>query len=142
MDKLVFIKNIEAVVSQNGNPYTKITDQDNATWSLFSNIKVEVNRAYLFTFEVNAKGFNNIQKITPLVNIFQQKALKEVSNRNDFLRLYGMAVSYSKDLVMSGKVELPELFTWADKIYDAINLKADNEMGKLEPPEFNLSNDE
>ncbi len=136
MDKLVFVKSVESVTAQTGTVYLKALDQDGARWSLFSNItnkvKIDAGKAYLFTFEVNDRGFNDIKKITPVVNIFQQKALKEVANRNDFVRMYSMAFSYSKDLATAGKIELTEMFDWSDKIYGYFQERADKEMAKLE----------
>ena len=136
---MVFVKSAESVTAPSGTVYLKIRDQDGSFWNIFSNItnkvKLDTGKCYLFNFQVNDKGFNDINLVTPLVNIFQQKALKEVANRNDFVRMYSMAFSYSKDLATAGKIELTEMFDWSDKIYGYFQERADKEMAKLEKPD-------
>jgi len=133
MDKLVYVKLAENQINKNGGQYLRIYDQDNQAWNLFNQSPPpQVGKTYLFTFKKNELGYNDIEKITPLVNIFQQKALKEVANRNDFKRDFSIATSYSVQLVTAGKIPIGELFEWADKIYSKFQEKADEEMAKLE----------
>ena len=135
MDKLVFVKELQSGLTKNQKVYPVIVDQDNDKWYIFNQ---EVNSlhlqgSYLFTFEINDKGFKDIKKITPLVNIFQQKALKEVANKNDIIRNLTVCLSYSKDLVIGGKMELADLYLKAYEMYDWLNENAD----KLMPPSGN-----
>ena len=136
MDKLVYVKEIRAG-NKNGKSWPIVVDQDGTYWPIFAPLPVpQVGKCYLFTFKHNAeRGWNELELIKPLVNVFQQKALKEVANRNDFVRMYSMAFSYSKDLASSGKIELTEMFDWSDKIYGYFQERADKEMAKLEKPD-------
>lgn len=133
MDKLVYVKTAEAMQGKSAK-YLKVTDQDGQAWNIFEQTPVpQIGKCYLFSFEKNGE-WNNLTKITPLVNIFQQKALKEVANRNDVWRNYSICFSYVKDLVESGQLEfnLDEMFAIAEKIYDKFQKKADEEIQKLE----------
>jgi hypothetical protein len=125
-DKLVIVKTL-ATETKGDRSWVKVTDQDNYAWYLFNNqgSKVELNKSYIFTFETNEKGFTNVNVIKPLVNIFHQKALKEVANRNDILRNYSVSFSYSKDLVVAGLIPLNEIYTKSDEIYEYMQKKAD-----------------
>jgi len=133
MDKLVYIKELRQA-SKGDNHWTIVVDQDNIYWPIFQPFTVPaIGKCYLFTFERNAeKNWNDLKKITPIVNIFQQKAVKEVANRNDYKRDFSIATSYSIQLVTAGKIPLESLFEWADKIYSRFQEKADEEMTKLE----------
>lgn len=136
MDKVVYVKTLEYPKDKNGRPYYKVTDQENYTFNIFQmDIKLEVGKSYLFTYEIGNGNYPNVFAIKPVVNILQQKALKEVSNRNDIIRTYTVACSYSKDLVIGGKIELGELFEWANRFYDEFNKKADEVMDKIDKGE-------
>jgi hypothetical protein len=133
MDKFVYAKTLETPLDRNGKQYTKLTDQDNQAWSIFrSDVTFLVGKSYLFTYTTNEKGFPDIHKITPLVNIFQQKALKEVSNRNDVVKNLSVFFSYAKDLVIADKVKLEEIFSFTEKIYTELNTQADKYLPKEE----------
>lgn len=126
MDKFVFVKELKNGLTKFQKSYPIVVDQENEQWHIFINTPtLEIKKCYLFSFINNDKGFKDIQKITPLVNIFQQKALKEVANKNDLIRNISIATSYSISLVVGGKIPLDDLFVWADKIYDNTMLKAD-----------------
>ena len=135
MDKLVFVKELTSGLTKTNSTYPRVRDQDNELWNIFNqNINdIHLQGSYLFTFEINDKGFKDIKKITPLVNIFQQKALKEVANKNDIIRNLTVCLSYSKDLVIGGKMELADLYLKAYEMYDWLNENAD----KLMPPSGN-----
>ena len=135
MDKLVFVKELTSGLTKTNSTYPRVRDQDNELWNIFNqNINdIHLQGSYLFTFEINDKGFKDIKKITPLVNIFQQKALKEVANKNDIIRNLTVCLSYSKDLVFGGKMELADLYLKAYEMYDWLNENAD----KLMPPSGN-----
>ena len=132
--KYVFIKEIRTQ-TKNGRTWRQIVTQDGESWNVFLDTPLEVGKCYVFSYEKDTeRGWNNLNLVTPLVNLFTQKALKEVANRNDFVRMYSMAFSYSKDLASSGKIELTEMFDWSDKIYGYFQERADREMAKLEKP--------
>ena len=136
MDKFVFIKTAEYVPTQSGGKYLKVIDQEGQRFNVFDNIlnkvKLEVGKSYLFKFSVNSHGFNDIELVTPLVNIFQQKALKDTANKQELFRNLSVALSYSKDLVSAGRIDLEDMFTKADEIYEYLQGRADKEMAKLE----------
>lgn len=133
MDKLVYVKELKQA-SKGDNHWTIVVDQDNIYWPIFQPFTVPaIGKSYLFTFERNAeKNWNDLKKIMPIVNLFQQKAVKEVANRNDYKRDYSIATSYAVQLVSGGKIGLDDMFLWADKIYEQFQKRADEEMATLE----------
>jgi hypothetical protein len=131
MDKFVYIKSAETMQGKSAK-YLKVLDQDGVAWNIFEQTPIpQIGKTYIFSFEKNGE-WNNITGIKPLVNVFQQKAVKEVANRNDFKRDFSIAVSYSIQLVAADKIPLDKLFVYADQIYDAFQEKADQGMAKLE----------
>jgi hypothetical protein len=133
--EFIFVKTIEKPLDKFQKTYTKITDHENKSWSFFRNdFTFEVNKCYELTYELNAKGYPDVQVIKPLANIFQQKALAEMANRNDVMRNLFMSLSYSKDLVAAGKLELANLMTEATLIYDWVNQKATEEIAAIQTP--------
>jgi hypothetical protein len=118
-DKFIFVKEIKTQ-TKNNRSWRQAVSQDGETWQIFLDNPLEVNKCYVFSYEKDTdKGWNNLTKISPLVNIFQQKALKEVANRNDILRNFSVAFAYSKDLVVADKIPLDKIFIYADQIYDS-----------------------
>ncbi len=139
MDKLVFVKELKSGTTKNGKPYPIVCDQDNELWNIWNPINLEVNKAYLFTFHVNDKNFKDIDNVTPLVNIFQQKALKEVANKNDIKRDLSVALSYAKDLLIAHEVpDKTAMFSIAYEIYDWMNTTAESLMPKEIPVDKGL----
>jgi len=137
MDKLVFVKELTSGVTKSNATYPKVRDQDNEVWNLFNGVNINdihIQGSYLFMFEINDKGFKDIKKITPLTNLFQQKALKEVSNKNDIIRNLTVCLSYSKDLVIGGKQDLDEIYLRAFQMYNWLNENADKLMPQSENP--------
>ena len=137
MDKLVFVKELTSGLTKSNAVYPKIKDQDNEVWNLFNGVNINdihIQGSYLFTFEINEKGFKDIKKITPLTNLFQQKALKEVSNKNDIVRNLTVCLSYSKDLVIAGKIDFGVLYPEAFEMYNWLNENADKLMPQSENP--------
>ena len=137
MDKLVFVKELTSGLTKSNAIYPKVRDQDNEVWNLFNGVNINdihIQGSYLFTFEINDKGFKDIKKITPLTNLFQQKALKEVSNKNDIIRNLTVCLSYSKDLVIGGKQDLGEIYLMAFQMYNWLNENADKLMPQSENP--------
>lgn len=133
MDKYVFVKTLEQPFDKNNKPYTRILDQDGQSWAFFrQEIQFQIGKSYLFTYSLNEKGFPTVEKITPLVNIFVQQALKEVANKNDIKRDLFMSCSYAKDMVCAGKLEATEMFATAESIYNWTNKMADSLMPKTE----------
>lgn len=131
MDKLVYVKSLERPLDKFGKEYSKVTDQDNQTWAFFRDQKFEVGKAYLFTYENNEKGFPDVSKITPLVNIFVQQALKETAHKNDIIRNYTLCLSYAKDLVNGGKINLDEMEVFAMNMYNLTMRFADQEYNRI-----------
>lgn len=131
--EFVLVKELRSgQIKDTNKTYPIVVDQAGNFWRLFDNQQVELSKAYTFGYEFSDdKRFKNVRKIIPLSNIFQQKALKEVANRNDILRELGICTSYAIELVKTDKIKLDELFTWSDKLYDYITQKAD----KLMPTE-------
>ena len=137
MDKLVFVKELTSGLTKSNAIYPKVRDQDNEVWNLFNGVNINdihIQGSYLFTFEINDKGFKDIKKITPLTNLFQQKALKEVSNKNDIIRNLTVCLSYSKDLVIAGKIDFGVLYPEAFEMYNWLNENADKLMPQSENP--------
>jgi hypothetical protein len=137
MDKLVFVKDLSSGLTKTTSKvYPIITDQDGEKWYIFNQDinAIQLQASYLFTFIINDKGYKDIQKITPLTNLFQAKALKEVSNKNDIIRNLTVCLSYSKDLVIGGKIELVDLFLKAYEMYDWLNENADKLMPQSDNP--------
>ena len=130
-NKLVLAKELKTGTTSKGKEYLQFFDQDGQQWNFFQGEKFEQNKAYLFGYELE-NGFNNVKQISPVVNLFKQKALKEIANRNDIIRNYSVCLSYAKDLVVGGKIELGEIFAKADELYKAFQDKADKDMPKEE----------
>ena len=130
MDKLVFVKELRSGVTKTQKPYPIVIDQDNEQWNIWNDVNLLISGSYLFTFVINDKGYKDIKKITPLVNVFKQKALKEVANKNDITKNLTVCLSYSKDLVIGGKIELVDLYLKAYEMYDWLTQSADKIMPK------------
>ncbi len=131
MDKVVFVKKLEKPNDRTGKPYLKITDQNNQEWSLFRyTIEPQLSKVYLFTFEKNSKGYNEVSEIRPLVNIFEEKAVKKMADINDIKRELGICLSYSVSMVNNGILEMGQLFSKTDEMYGYLNTTAENLMPK------------
>ncbi len=131
MDKVIFVKELRTGITKKQEPYPIVVDQDNNQWHVFqSDIKIDHNRVYLFTYHKNREGFNDIDGIKPLENIFKARALKELANTNDVIKNYSICLSYATNLAMSGRIELDDIFAWAGKYYKAIMDKADSMIPK------------
>lgn len=134
MEKFVVVKSL-TTETKGTNSWLKCTDHENVSWNIFAkDTKLELNKSYLFTFFKNDKGYDQVSKITPLVNIFHQKALQETTSRSEVLRNFSVAFSYSKDLVIAKEVPIGEIFEWADKIYTKFNEKADEVIKNMGEP--------
>lgn len=126
MDKVIVIKELKSGVTKGDNPkpYPIAVDQDNEQWFIWNQTcPLDLNKCYLVTFRVNDKGYKDIEKIIPLVNIFKQKALVEVANRNDVKRDYSIAINQAiQILAIEGKIpEMADVFSTAWLIYDNVN---------------------
>ena len=134
MDKFVFVKELKSGLTKGQKVYPIIVDQDNEQWHIFNQDTnaLRTNTSYLFTYEINDKGFKDLLKITPLTNVFHQKALREVASRNDYVRNLGMMLSYAKDMVNAGTLEMPQLFEKATEMYSWVNNEADRLMPKVD----------
>ena len=129
-NKLVFCKELKTGQSEkSANTWPEILDQDGEIWRIFrQQVKPELNKAYLIAFHIKEKGFKDIDQITPVVNVFHQKALAETANRNDYIRNYSILLGYAKDLAVAGKIE-PTI----KAMYDWVQSRADAEMERLNP---------
>ena len=133
MDKLVFVKELSSGTTKGGKSYPVVTDQDNEKWNIWlDGANLELQKSYLFTFVLNDKGFKDIQKITPVINIFHQKALKEVASRNDIVRNLTVCLSYAKDMFIAGVIGKEMIFDEAMEMYQWINKEADSLMPKTD----------
>jgi hypothetical protein len=127
--KAVVIQELKVGTSKNGE-YQIAYDQTHTRWNIFSPMpKVDLNKSYAFHYEVEGE-YSNLKKIEPILDLFKREALKEVASRNDYKRDIFMSVSYAKDLLIAGKIEPKELFTFADKIYTEVNKMVDKYMPK------------
>ena len=130
-DKVIYVKTLEKPKDKNGKPYIKLTDQDLQYWSIFDqDFNFEVGKMYLLTFHNNERGFPVIEKITPLVNIFKQEAIRQTANINDIKRDLGIAMRYAVDLAVGDKIPSDKIYSQADEIYEFINKRANELMPK------------
>lgn len=143
-NKLVFAKELKSETTSTGKAYKSIIDQDVEKWPLWDPVEIQVGKAYLIEFHTNEKGFKDIDRITPVINIFQEKALRDVANKSDYKRDLFMSLSYAKDLMVAGKVSPADnvgLFSMAWQMYEWVNQTADKlmpkENGNVEPPKAN-----
>lgn len=123
----VLIKELKIEQTKNKQNYTIVIDGYNNRWNIFNppiSMQLEINKAYVFKYEINGE-FKNVKSVETLANIFQQKALKEVANKNDIIKNYSIAISYATNLASAGTIPLDDLFVWADKIYETTTAKAD-----------------
>ncbi len=124
-DKVVFVKKLEKPNDKNGKPYLKITDQSNKEWVLFRYaIEPQLNKVYLFTFAKNDKGYDEVSEIRQLVNVFEEKAAKKVSDIGDIKKDIGVVLRFSTDLCIAGKIELGQLTQKADELYTYLTQKS------------------
>ncbi len=132
MDKVIYVREVRTQ-EKNGRHWLQVSDQDAVNWNIFlEGATLLPDKAYLFTYRIGSKGFTDITKITPLENIFKEQVVREVSSKNEIIRSYSMAIAYSKDLVVADKIQLDDMFTWADKIYNSFQSKADSIIGEYE----------
>jgi hypothetical protein len=125
-NEYIFVKTIEKPKDKNGKEYTKIIDHLNKQWFLFrSDFTFEVNKCYDLSYELNEKDFPLITKITPLKNLFQEKALREVANKNDITKNLAVATSYAVTLIANGMATLEDLEKVSLRIYEFIQSKSD-----------------
>ena len=132
MDKLVFVKEVRQQ-TKNEKSWLQVIDQDAVSWNVFlKDAVIEADKAYMFSYEIDKeRGWYNLKKVTPVVNIFHQQAIREVTNKNDVVRHYSVAMAYSKDLVVGGKIPLENMFEWADRIFEKFQSKADEVVSGL-----------
>lgn len=132
MDKLVFVKELKSPKDKNGKDYLQVIDQSNQSFFFFKGEKFDLGKAYLFTFTLNDRGFPDVSETKPLVNIFQQRALKEVASRNDIFRNLSVCYSYAHDYVNNGTLEMAQVNDKTLEIYQFLNENTDNFMPKAE----------
>ena len=142
MDKLVFVKELRSGVTKTQKPYPIVIDQDNEQWNIWNDVNLLISGSYLFTFVINDKGYKDIKKITPLVNVFKQKALKEVANKNDITKNLTVCLSYSKDLVIGEKIQPNEIYAMAQQMYDWLTKTTDTIMPKEDVVNFEKPKEE
>lgn len=141
MDKVVLVKELKSGTTkgENSKTYPIVCDQNNELWNIWQKTcPLELGKVYLFTFHVNDKGYKDIEKITPLVNIFKQEALKEMASKSDIKKDYVMCLSYAKDLTVGNVIKIDELFNWTEKMYEYIKDKTNSEFEKINNSGINL----
>ena len=130
--KFVFITELKSDKTKTGKDYWYALDQDKQRWNFFNGEKVELQKGYVFDYEMSG-DFMNVKVIKPVVNIFQQKALKDLANINDIKRELQVCLSYSKDItIATQKFDKVEMFSLAYEMYDWLNSTADKLMPKTE----------
>jgi len=142
LNKFVFVKELQSGVTKGGKNYPIVIDQDGEKWFIWNEASLLISGSYLFTYKINDKGFKDIDKITPLVNVFKQQALKEVANKNDITKNLTVCLSYSKDLVIGEKLQLGEIYIKAQEMYDWLTKTADNIMPKEDIVNFEKPKEE
>jgi len=139
-NKLVYIAELKTGRSDKSTtPWTQCVDQNGDTWNLFhTNVKIEHQKTYLFTYHINEKGYKEIEKITPVVNLFVQKAMQEVASKNDIKHDLYISVSYAKDMVVGGVLEPQSMFIKAKEIYEFVNSESDKIMSQIQTPKVEI----
>jgi len=142
-NKLVYVAELKTGRSDKSTtPWTQCVDQNGEVWNLFhTKIKVEHQKSYLFTFHINEKGYKEIENITPVVNLFVQKAIQEVASRNDIKHDLFISVSYAKDMVVGGVLEPQNMLSKSIEIYDFINSEADKIMASIQVLKVDLKSE-
>jgi hypothetical protein len=132
----ILVKELKTEEDKNKRPFQVVIDGYNQVWRLFNppiSRKLELNKAYLFKYELSSDGqFKNVKVIEDLANTFQQKALRELANKSEIVRNYSVATSYAVNMACNGIIEPDKIFEWANKIYTETQNKADEEMSKIE----------
>ncbi len=142
MDKVIYVKKLEKPLDRNQKEYLKVSDQNNEDWNLFRYaVMPEVGKCYLFTYEKDDKGYKTVSKITPLVNVFKQEAVKELANKNDILREWGIVTSYAVQLAVADKIKPDDILIWAERIYEFIQTKAEEYYARTNTPSPQLEKD-
>ena len=132
-NKVIVIKELKTGTTKKEpvKNYPIVIDQDGEQWAIWNqSCPLDLNKVYLFRFEVNDKGYNDIRQIEPLVNIFKAKVAQEMASKSEIKRDLFMSLSYSKDLLSSDKLPIDQLFTYSDTIYNYISSKAEGLMPK------------
>jgi hypothetical protein len=120
----VFVAEIHSAKTLSGKEYKYIIDAETKErWNLFNNEKVEVNKAYTFSYEVNGT-YKNIKSILACNNVFKQEAAKELASIIDIKRDIFMSLSYAKDLAANGVLDVGQITTKAMEFYNFATSKA------------------
>jgi len=128
----VLVKELKTDLDKNKRNYQIVIDGFNCRWNLFgelSNYKLQIGKGYLFKYERNGE-YKNVREIEPLSNIFEVRALEKMANISEYKKDVGVALRFSTDLIIGGKLELNELYTKTDEILDYLNKKAESLMPK------------
>jgi hypothetical protein len=132
MDKLVFVKELKTPNDKNGKPYCSLTDQNGQVFNFFKGEKFDLGKAYLFTFTLNDRGFPDVTETKSVVNIFQERALREVASKSDIIRGLSTSLSYAKDMLVGGVLEPDKMYDKAMEMHLWVQENADKLMPKLE----------
>ena len=79
-----------------------------------------IGRAYSFKMG-EFKGYPFTEDFEEVKDAFVKEAQKQVEDKAVNTRDRSMSASYSKDLVVAGKINLGQMFEWADKFCQYIN---------------------
>lgn len=121
----IFVGEIHNAQTLKGKPYKYIIDTlTKERWNLFNNEKVELNKGYTITYEIDG-NYKNIKSIINCNNVFKQEAAKELASIIDIKRDIFMSLSYAKDLAANGVLEVGQITTKAMEFYNFATSKAD-----------------
>lgn len=109
------------IVTDKAGTEHKISEKRQGLWGLFDNARD--GEPFLFIYET----YNNVQYISdakPITDDLLKVAVSEMATKlaNSLTeeRNRSTSLSYSKDLVIGGKIEIGELFSQAQKHYEFI----------------------
>ena len=128
----VLVRGLSTDYDRNKRPYQVVTDGYNCRWNLFGELasyKLQLNKGYLFKYERNGE-FKNVKVIEPLANIFEVRALEKLANISEYKKDVGVALRFTTDLIIGGKLELNQLYEKTNEILEYLNKKAESLMPK------------
>jgi hypothetical protein len=131
--KFVFVTELKCDKTKTGKDYSYCLDQDKVRWNFFNGEKVELQKGYVFDYEVSGE-YSNVKKITPVINVFKQEAMKDVASKNDIKRDLTTSLSYAKDLVIAKILDIGQMEAESLKLYRFINSESDKILAEIQTP--------
>ena len=116
MEKIIVVEKSEILQGAKGD-YLKVTDKegksqnifDQALWNLFGD-----GLAVKLTLEKQGRWWN-VTGAEAVKDVLAKKAVEKVGDNQITEKNKSVALSYSKDLVVAGKIELRDITSYADK---------------------------